>query len=197
MTMYMLQLFERSDEIHPVDARLLREGRLRVGRDTGSDWSIPDPNCALSRTHCEFAVGAEGLTLCPLGANGVFNAATGERLADQVELVVSLPFAIRLGDFRIVASKAPHGDLAGQETRTMVLTPPLGDLDRGSQRLDRHRRRDADPGVGRYHRFAARRILRGCRPRCVAPGPGGSGGNHAPRRRRISSDGAGRGRLDE
>jgi predicted component of type VI protein secretion system len=125
--MYMLQLFARGDEIHPVDARLLREGVLRVGRDKSADWSIPDPDCALSRTHCEFFVGVEGLTLRPLGANGVFNAATGERLADQTEIMVSLPFAIRLGDFRIVASEAPHGDLGGQETRTMVLTPPLGD----------------------------------------------------------------------
>ena len=125
--MYMLQLFARGDEIHPVDARLLREGVLRVGRDESADWSIPDPDCALSRTHCEFAVGAGGLTLRPLGANGVFNAATGERLADRAAIAVSLPFAIRLGDFRIVASEAPHGDIAGQETRTMVLTPPLGD----------------------------------------------------------------------
>ncbi|WP_428630327.1 type VI secretion system-associated FHA domain protein [Sphingopyxis sp.] len=125
--MYMLQLFERGDEIHPVDAKLLREGVLRVGRDKSADWSIPDPNCALSRTHCEFAVGADGLTLRPLGANGVFNAATGERLADEAAIPVSLPFAIRLGDFRIVVSEAPHGDIAGQETRTMVLTPPLGD----------------------------------------------------------------------
>ncbi len=125
--MYMLQLFERGDEIHPVDARLLREGVLRVGRDKSADWSIPDPDCALSRTHCEFAVGADGLTLRPLGTNGVFDAVTGERLADQTAIAVSLPFAIRLGDFRIVASEAPHGDIAGHETRTMVLTPPLGD----------------------------------------------------------------------
>lgn len=125
--MFMLQLFERGDEIHPVDARLLREGVLRVGRDKNADWSIADPNCALSRTHCEFVVAPDGLALRPLGANGVFNAATGERLTDQIEIVIPLPFAIRLGDFRIVASEAPHGDMAGQETRTMVLTPPLGD----------------------------------------------------------------------
>jgi predicted component of type VI protein secretion system len=124
--MYMLQLFERGDDIHPVDARLLREGVLRVGRDKSADWSIPDPDCALSRTHCEFTVAPEGLTLRPLGANGVFNAATGERLADQAEIAIPLPFAIRLGDFRIVVSEAPHADIAGQETRTMVLTPPLG-----------------------------------------------------------------------
>lgn len=124
--MFMLQLFERGDEIHPVDARLLREGVLRVGRDNKADWSIPDPNCALSRTHCEFSVAPDGLILRPLGANGVFNAATGERLPDQADVPVALPFAIRLGDFRIVISEAPHGDIAGQETRTMVLTPPLG-----------------------------------------------------------------------
>lgn len=125
--MYMLQLFGHGDEIHPVDARLLRNGTLRIGRDKAADWSIPDPNCALSRAHCEFAVGPEGLTLRPLGANGVFNAATGERLADLQQIAVPLPFAIRLGDFRIVASEAPHQDVAGYETRTIVLMQPLGD----------------------------------------------------------------------
>lgn len=125
--MYMLQLFECGDDIHPVDARLLHEGVMRVGRDKSADWPIADPNCALSRTHCEFAIGVDGLTIRPLGANGVFDAATGERLPDQTEVTVALPFAIRLGDFRIVASEAPHGDLVGQETRTLVFTPPLGD----------------------------------------------------------------------
>lgn len=34
---------------------------------------------------------------------------------------------MRLGDFRILATEAPPDDIAGQETRTLVLTPPLGD----------------------------------------------------------------------
>lgn len=124
--MYMLQLFDSSDEIHPVDARLLRDGVLRVGRDNGADWSIVDPHCALSRTHCEFAVAGGGLTLRSVGANGMFDATTGERLPQDMVIPVALPFAARLGGFRIVASEAPHGDMTGNETRTMVLTPPLG-----------------------------------------------------------------------
>lgn len=125
--MFMLQLFDASDEIHPVDARLLREGVLRVGRDNSADWSIVDPHCALSRTHCEFAVAGEGLTLRSLGANGTFDMATGERLPQDAAIPIALPFAARLGDFRIVASEAPHGNVTGNETRTMVFTPPLGD----------------------------------------------------------------------
>jgi predicted component of type VI protein secretion system len=125
--MFMLQLFADHDEVHPVDARLLREGVLRVGRDNSADWSIVDPNCALSRTHCEFAVADDGLTLRSLGANGMFNVATGERLPQDAALALDLPFAVQLGDFRIVASEAPHGDGAGNETRTMVLMAPLGD----------------------------------------------------------------------
>ncbi|MBE1529713.1 putative component of type VI protein secretion system [Sphingopyxis sp. OAS728] len=125
--MYMLQLFDSSDDVHPVDARLLRDGLLRVGRDKGADWSIVDPQCALSRTHCEFAVADQGLTLRSLGANGMFDAATGARLPQDRTIALALPFAARLGDFRIVAIEAPHGDISGNETRTMVLTPPLGD----------------------------------------------------------------------
>ena len=125
--MFMLQLFDGSDEIHPVDARLLREGVLRVGRDNGADWSISDPHCALSRTHCEYVVAGEELRLRSLGANGVYSVATGERLPQDIDIPLDLPFAVRLGDFRIVATEAPQDDVRGQETRTMVLTPPLGD----------------------------------------------------------------------
>ncbi len=125
--MFMLQLFDGSDAIHPVDARLLRDGTLRIGRDSSADWTIADPHCALSRTHCEFSVAGDRLTLRSLGSNGMFNAATGERLPQNAPIPMTLPFATRLGEFRIVVSEAPHGDITGHETRTMVLTPPLGD----------------------------------------------------------------------
>lgn len=125
--MFMLQLFDKHDDLHPVDARLLRQGTLRVGRDRDADWTIVDPECAISRTHCEFKADGEELTLRSLGGNGVFNASTGQRLPQGDDIPVLLPFAIRLGDFRIVACRAPQAEIAGQETRTMVLMSPLGD----------------------------------------------------------------------
>ena len=124
--MYMLQLFDADDMIQPLDARLIREGLIRVGRDADTDWPIADPDCALSRAHCELSVDRDGLTLRALGANGVFDADTGERFPDAVDVVLPVPSALRLGRFKMVATHAPHGDLEVDSALTMVLTPPLG-----------------------------------------------------------------------
>jgi predicted component of type VI protein secretion system len=122
--MYMLQLFDR-DEALPVDVRLLREGKLKIGRDPAVDWTIADPDCAISRAHCELEVAADGLRLTPTGANGVFDDATGARFTDGQSCTLPIPGAIRLGRFRIATLDAPHAD-DGDVNRTLVLTPPLG-----------------------------------------------------------------------
>ena len=124
--MYMLQLFDADDAIQPIDARLLRDGTIRIGRDAGADWPIADPDCALSRSHCELSAAADGLMLHVHGANGVFDDLSGTRFPDQTDIALPLPGALRLGRFRIVATHAPHGDLAIDENRTILLTPPLG-----------------------------------------------------------------------
>lgn len=124
--MYMLQLFDRIDEAQPIDARLLREGVLKIGRDSAADWSIADPDFELSRAHCQLAVTNSGLTLTALGTNGVFDDMTGARFPDSVDVPVALPATLRFGRFRLRASHAPHGDDTADMARTMVLTPPLG-----------------------------------------------------------------------
>ena len=125
--MYMLQLFDQDDAVQPIDARLLRDGTLRIGRDNAADWPIADPDCALSRSHCELIADEHGLTLRALGTNGVFDDASGARMPDTVAVPLDLPFVFRLGRFRINATHAPHGDLVEDVARTMVLTPPLGE----------------------------------------------------------------------
>ena len=124
--MFMLQLFDTANEIQPIDARLIREGLMRIGRDSAADWSIADPDCELSRAHCELAVADGALTLRALGANGVFDDTTGARFPDAVEVAMPIPSTLRFGRFRLKASHAPHGDDPVDPARTMVLTPPLG-----------------------------------------------------------------------
>lgn len=126
--MYMLQLFDADDAIQPIDARLLQTGVLTIGRDPAAGWPIADPDCAISRTHCELRVGHDGLALRVTGTNGVFDDIAGTRFPDGEESPVSLPGALRLGRFRIVATRAPHAEVADAHgDRTMVLSPPLGD----------------------------------------------------------------------
>lgn len=127
--MYMLQLFDAADAIQPLDARLIREGVLRIGRDAAADWPIADPECQLSRAHLEIGVGAAGLRLRALGANGVFDDLSGGRFPDGEEVELPLPGALRMGSFRIVATRAPHGEVDVSDGRTMILTPPLGSSD--------------------------------------------------------------------
>lgn len=124
--MYMLQLFDAADEVQPIDARLIREGLMRIGRDSAADWAIADPDCELSRTHCELNVADGELTLRALGTNGVFDHVSGERFPDAVAVPVAIPSTLRLGRFRLRADVAPHGDEPVDTARTMVLTPPLG-----------------------------------------------------------------------
>lgn len=124
--MFMLQLFDAANDLHPVDARLIREGLMRIGRDAGCDWPIADPDCELSRAHCELSVFADALHLRATGANGVYDDATGDRFPDATEVAVPVPTTIRFGQFRLKVTRAPHAEDVIDVSRTMVLTPPLG-----------------------------------------------------------------------
>lgn len=123
--MYMLQLFDADESQRPIDARLFQDGVLGIGRDPAADWSIADPECALSRAHCELHAGPEGLSVRSLGTNGVFDALDDRRFPDGELAPVAVPGELRMGQFRLVASYAPHA-AAGEEGRTMILSPPLG-----------------------------------------------------------------------
>ncbi len=124
--MFLLQLFDTANEAQPIDARLMRDGLLRIGRDNAADWSIADPDCELSRAHCELEALAGSLTLRAFGTNGVFDDATGERFPDTFDVMISVPSTLRFGRFRLKASRAPHDDESIDAARTMVMTPPLG-----------------------------------------------------------------------
>ena len=125
--MYMLQLFDVDDAVQPIDARLFATGNLTIGRDAAADWSIADPNCEVSRNHCELRISDKGLSLHVSGANGVYDDFSDARYPDDAEFVLSLPATLRLGRFRIVIAPAPlAASPSGAADRTMVLTPPLG-----------------------------------------------------------------------
>jgi predicted component of type VI protein secretion system len=124
--MYKLQLFDAADPTQPIDARLFAEGSMTIGRDPRASWSIDDPNCALSRWHCELFARPEGLALSAIGANGVFFEDGGERLPDGAETLLPLPCGLELGSFRLVASLAPFHAEQVDPARTLVLTPPVG-----------------------------------------------------------------------
>jgi predicted component of type VI protein secretion system len=124
--MYKLQLFDAADPPQLIDARLFAEGGMTIGRDPRANWSIEDPECALSRWHCELLARPEGLIVRAMGANGVFFQDTGERLPEGDETVLRMPCSLELGNFRLTASIAPFSGIEADANSTMILTPPVG-----------------------------------------------------------------------
>ncbi len=126
-TMYVLRLFDEADLIQPLDARLLREGTLDIGRDPSADWPLPDPDRKISRSHCVLEAGAEGLKLRCIGANGVFDGESGMRFPDDEAVRIDIPRTLRIGRYRLLVAVAPYEMIDSDgENRTMVMTPPLG-----------------------------------------------------------------------
>lgn len=123
--MYRLQLFDGAHSIQPVDARVLDDGVLAIGRDPSAGWTITDPDCALSRLHCEMLAQPGGLFLRPIGTNGVFDD-TGGRYPDDIQTRLDIPCAFSLGKFRIVVTPTAPADLGVVANGTMILTPPIG-----------------------------------------------------------------------
>lgn len=125
--MYILRLFEGDILSQPIDARLLRDGQIGIGRDPSADWVMHDPECRISRWHCVVSAGPETLTVRSLGANGVFDDVNDVRFDKDVDTPIQIPSTLRFGNFRLVvdhAAQAGAGD--GRDGQTLILTPPLG-----------------------------------------------------------------------
>ena len=125
--MFILRLFDDEFMQQPIDARLLREGTITVGRDASTDWVLNDRELRLSRRHFEITADGQTIVICALGSNGVFDDATGVRLPDSETRVLDVPATLRFGGFRLVVDYAAQsGTDTGGEGQTLILSPPLG-----------------------------------------------------------------------
>jgi predicted component of type VI protein secretion system len=125
--MFLLRLFHRADPAQPIAAHMMGDGVTSIGRDPSSDWSIPDPDCEISRQHLQLICANGALALRPLGSNGVFHGESGARLADNVDVPVALGDAIDFGRYRMVIDSVPFATQSGATfERTMVFAAPFG-----------------------------------------------------------------------
>lgn len=124
--MYVFKLYEKDQPLDAIDARLLQDGLLRIGRDPQADWVIHDPSCEISRWHCEYQARPDGLMLRCMGANGVFDERSQERLPEECDLPVTLPAAICLGSYRLTVDHAAQAGKSGDANQTLLMRPPLG-----------------------------------------------------------------------
>lgn len=127
--MYIFRLFKASDPLTAIDARLLADGILKVGRDPASDWVMIDPGCEISREHLTVRVCGNDLVLHCKGANGVFDDDSDERLPNGEDLPLALPAALRLGPYRMVAERALQASQSesGDGVGTLLMRMPTMD----------------------------------------------------------------------
>jgi predicted component of type VI protein secretion system len=126
--MYLLRLFHRTDPAQPIAAHMLSDGITRVGRDPSADWTIPDPECTISRHHLEIDCEDGALRLRPLGANGVFRSGDGERLQDGGQISLTLGDAVDFGPYRMMVDSVPFATQSGASfDRTVVFAAPFGE----------------------------------------------------------------------
>lgn len=70
--MLILRLFRKTDPVSPVDARIIEDAPITIGRDRSSDWIIADPDNQISRVHCSVQSWNNRLVLTDTSSNGVF-----------------------------------------------------------------------------------------------------------------------------
>ncbi len=118
--MYICRLFHRDRPFEQVEARLLAEGRLTVGRDPSVDWPLDDPEATLSRLHCVLAVEQGRLVLYDKSTNGVF-LGDDRRAPFDEPVVLGDKDSIRLGSLSMLI-EAP--DAAEVDTMATVFLAP-------------------------------------------------------------------------
>lgn len=98
----------------PLTASLGCEGRLKIGRDSGADWTLPDPTGGISREHCEIRFEDGAFVLHDTSANGTFVNNSGDRaepayrLKDGDELVIgAYQIGVKLLGMAVVVPPTP------------------------------------------------------------------------------------------
>ena len=99
--MFLCRLVHRDQPFQEIDARLVGEGEITVGRDPSADWRLADPDGTLSRIHCTLAVENGRLLLRDRSTNGTF-LDSGERAPEGQAVELRVRDSIRLGALTIL-----------------------------------------------------------------------------------------------
>ncbi|TVV71704.1 type VI secretion system-associated FHA domain protein [Sphingomonas solaris] len=119
--MYICRLFKRDQPFEQVEARLLAEGRITIGRDAAADWPLPDLEGFLSRIHCTLAVEGGRVLLTDSSSNGTF-LDDGGRVPAGEAVPIDCRSSFHLGALTILVDHAPAGAETGAD-RTRPLLP--------------------------------------------------------------------------
>ena len=121
--MFILRLFHRDRPFEQIEARLIGQDRLSLGRDPTCDWVVDDPEGTLSRLHCLVSAEGGALKLVDRSTNGVF--LEGDRRAPFDTPVALAPGdAFRMGALTLLVEAADVRPV--DPASTMLFTPGGG-----------------------------------------------------------------------
>lgn len=110
--MMRLRLFSRDDPSRQLDSRVLDEGELTIGRGAQADWTVADPERALSRLHLIVAVRGGMLTVRDTSTNGVFLGQPRQRPERDRPVAVSAGEPVQFGPYVLLAEAEAAGSAA-------------------------------------------------------------------------------------
>lgn len=146
--MYRLRLFHKKDTGRLIDERFLEAGELVVGRDPGVGWTVNDPDRAVSRSHCIFALKRGELTVRDVSSNGILVGAKREPPPRGEAMTIDNGDVVHIGDFDILVERvvaAPtaadtaigaFSGAAGLAPGSSPFAPPAGVEGRPQDRFD-------------------------------------------------------------
>ncbi len=120
--MYICRLFHRDQPFEQVEARLLTEDGMTIGRDPTADWPLSDAAGMLSRIHCSLNLDQGRVLLRDTSTNGTF-LDNGERAPRDLPIEIGLRQSIRLGELSILIDKPDTAAGAVAATHVPVVPP--------------------------------------------------------------------------
>ena len=90
--------------------RTVSQGTFTIGRASGNDWILPDPDRHLSKTHCLLSADGGRYTLTDVSTNGVFVNGSPQAAGRDASIVLTDGDEFRLGDYSITVTEQPGVD---------------------------------------------------------------------------------------
>jgi predicted component of type VI protein secretion system len=115
---FICRLFHRDQPFEQVEARLLGDGEMTIGRDPAADWTLTDAHGTLSRIHCTLSVRNGRITLRDLSTNGTY-LENGERAPRDEAVALEPRQSIRLGALSILVDRAENEPIVGASAVTV------------------------------------------------------------------------------
>jgi predicted component of type VI protein secretion system len=116
--MFICRLFHQDQPFEQMEARLLSEGEMTIGRDPAADWTLTDSDGTLSRIHCILALKDGQILLRDQSTNGTYLEG-GDRAPRDHAVALKPGQCVRLGALSILVDRADQDGVASPSATTL------------------------------------------------------------------------------